>query len=680
MAKIGLATDNIFGNSTDTENLNKADQLFQQAGHEVLNNGVGPNKTQEAARSNPVDIMVQIAGGKCLGTLIDFHQGCGSYYNAQQGGFLYLQCYDPNWKACRAHDDGFSKESDIQKYAGKTLPEIYAEMPNMFFGYGETIEECVSTFLANWSGQNIGAGGGANVVEGHIFSQQGEPAQYWCVENYNEPEKIVFTNYELQEEYPRVRTANFETPVNIDLTEGRVAVLITGECNDFGGIIIKKDYDSKTKLFKYQCQGFMERIMSAPVYVVANGGKTAHRLIQEYLDEIGLPDVELGEEDDYDVFVENAELRQKLMEEEENAESTDVFNGQDDFMVDADGDEPVAVITEGESHSEDYTVINTFKRKPVGLYDKQTGGDWIRTMIFDYGIDVDFYGDVNGIPHFDVMDMDEWTTKGWHLGPDMGFEQDYQYGFDITNIVTQVGVKNISAINGNGELYTAEELLGIKLENYVGRMGTIVDNPSAKGSTGNSTQTGFMGEDGQMYDASQVITTNGEPSCSKCAEKNGGSKPEQKKYTCYWVNKCMGCETEGKLTSDSEGQGKTVCEECGLEYCQYCGHEKKSGSYKLIECTQTTTSVGGGVATGAGSVAGGSSTGGGSGSSSGGSSSSSIQPGKSAKRLASDYKDLKKASQPAPGKSAKRRASDTNDLYNNPISKAVNNFLKKFTL
>lgn len=629
MSNILIATDNIDGGgSSDSDRLATAVSLLEQAGHSVTNCGVGPNKTQEASHSTTADIMIQIAGGKCLGTLVDFYKGIGSYYNTPQAGFMYYKCWDENWKAHRAWDDNFSSEADLAPYKGKTLPEIYSSMPNMFYGYGETIEDCVSTFLANWSGQNVSSSGGVNVVEGHIYSQEGTTPQFWNSGTYTEYEEVRFTNFEMQDEYPRIRTASFESPDNIDLTEGRVAVLIAGDCNDFGGIIIKKTFDSEKRLYKYQCQGFMERIMAAPVYVVANGGHTAHHLISEYLAEVGLPSVNLGEEDDYDVFIDEF-TKEMLKANEDLEDSVEMFNSRNDLKIDVESVTGVygssssedetedteseddsgvqkqttagLIMTEEESHDDSYDIINTFKAKPAGIYDKLTGGDFIRTLIFDYGINVDFYGDVNGIPHFDVMDMEEWKTTGWHISADMGYGTDYESEFDITNVVTQVGVKNIQAINGNGELYTSEELLGVNLEKYVGRMGTIVDNPNEKQAGGTQTdqiQQKYVDAEGNEYTADQVLSTNGEPSCSSCSKANGGSQPEMKKYQKYWVNKCAGCGEEGTLSSKSEGHGKTECSGCEETYCQFCGTGLSKSNLKLIEVTlvsavsgNTTTST-----------------------------------------------------------------------------------------
>ena len=640
---IHVGSDNIFGGE-DSANLETFCSIVQGAGHEVTNVGVGDNAIQGHMNSATADVMVQIAGGMCCGTLGDFEEGCSKgYYGAQQWSICMFTKgwtqYDPKTYVLDgpAWDDAFSSAELRAPYIGKTWQEACGVAQHCIgFVEGKTPEELAQSFL---NALNGGGGGASGVVEGQLWSYEGEGPQHWNVSTYSDYIEIPFINFEMQDEYPRIRTASFESTENIDLTEGRVAVLIAGDsCNDFGGIIIKKDYDSKNKIYKYQCQGFMERIMSSPVYVVANGGHTAHWLIRKYLADIGLPDINLGEEDDYDVFVDEA-TQAKMKADADTPDSVENFKNDKEIAEikkekakessssskssssssssggssnlsnathqqireestggtssDGTSTDGSAEGAEGEEEEEDdYEVINTFKEKPIGLYDKFTGGDFIRTIIFDYGINVDFYGDVNGIPHFDVMDMETWKNTGWIISPEKGFEADYDYTYDITNVVTQVGVKNISAINGNGELYTSKELLGVDLERYVGRMGTIVDNPneSSGASSANTEAVEYEDDEGNRYSADQVITTNGEPSCGNCTSANGGSKPEQKKYTKYWVNKCPGCEKEKTLESKSEGHGKTVCKECNLEFCQFCGHSL-SGSQQLISVHPVTPST-----------------------------------------------------------------------------------------
>lgn len=166
MATIRVAIDNCYGKSSDKKTLETFAEKLRAAGHTVTTHGVGPNRIQQTMlkSSNSCDVMIQIAGGKCLGTLVDFYNGLGSYYHAKAGGFAYFKCWKPEWKAHRAHDDHFSSESSLAPYKGKTLPEIYkimGEKKKMCYGYGTTAEECASTWLNNYGGNPGGTSTGA---------------------------------------------------------------------------------------------------------------------------------------------------------------------------------------------------------------------------------------------------------------------------------------------------------------------------------------------------------------------------------------------------------------------------------------------------------------------------------------------------------------------------------------
>lgn len=156
MVSIAIATDNINGYSADSKRLTQVVDLLKAKGHSVTSFGVGPNKVQRSMlkSSNSCDMMIQIAGGKCLGTLVDFYQGIKrGYYHAKSGGFMYYNCWNANWKAHRAHDDHFSSNASLAPYNGKTLPEIYPMMkPYCFYGYGNSAEEITNTFLNNYNG------------------------------------------------------------------------------------------------------------------------------------------------------------------------------------------------------------------------------------------------------------------------------------------------------------------------------------------------------------------------------------------------------------------------------------------------------------------------------------------------------------------------------------------------
>ena len=162
MATIRVAIDNCYGYSSDTKTLNTFAEKLRQAGHTVTTHGVGPNKIQGVMRksSNKCDIAIQIAGGKCLGTLCDFYVGVDSgYYHATKMGFAYYKCYKADWPAKREPRDHFSTrpgtrvKTEADKMTGKTLPQIFEIYKDkMVYGYGDNAEDCAKTLLQNMNG------------------------------------------------------------------------------------------------------------------------------------------------------------------------------------------------------------------------------------------------------------------------------------------------------------------------------------------------------------------------------------------------------------------------------------------------------------------------------------------------------------------------------------------------
>ncbi|RAP44349.1 MAG: hypothetical protein BZ136_08975 [Methanosphaera sp. rholeuAM74] len=571
--KFRVAIDNIHGSSADSALLKEVCSLIQQAGHEVHNHGVGPNKIQRTmlSSSNQCDVMIQIAGGMCIGTLADFMNGIKrGFYHAKKGAIIYYTKgwtkYDVRtWKATRAHDDNFSPQSSIAPYLGKTLPEIYSANQDILMplAYGTTAQELVNMLLNGASG----SGSTVEIVEGFVESGRGgaenSSPQFWNNANYEPYTEIAFIDFEVTEAFPRSQTMEFETTENIDLTCGRVAVLLKGDCNTFGGIILKKDFDSKNRTYKYQCQGFMERIMANGIYAVYNGSKTVYEIITEVLADIGLPSVGLRKLEDYNTAItkENQELLEK---DKDLVESSDMFEAEKQ--------------TSNWSSTIKDDTLNPFKRKPKGIYDCDTIYEFFCTLLYDYGVNIDFYGDPNGIPIFEICDLETWKQDVYIFSPKRGFENDYDYGYDITNSVSQVVVRSISATSGTGEIYTAEELLGVPIQDYEGRMGVVIANPANTSGTQN-TVSEYQDSEGNKYNSSQVLTTNGQPSCKHCLK----GKPSIQSYTKYWFNECPICDEEGTLESDSSGDGTTKCKECETEFCQYCGYDRKGQKQHLTE-------------------------------------------------------------------------------------------------
>lgn len=179
MSTINVAIDNIRTYSQDLADLNKFCEALRKDGHTVTAVGVGPNKIQGYMRSksHSCDIMIQIAGGLCIGTLGDFITGLKRpYYYAKKGAIIYDMVANnlnaKTWKAVRAKDWYYSM-STVTPYLGKTLPQVYSENKDVLVGFadGETIDELISNFRkcmggnGNSTGEGEGAGGGSSALD-----------------------------------------------------------------------------------------------------------------------------------------------------------------------------------------------------------------------------------------------------------------------------------------------------------------------------------------------------------------------------------------------------------------------------------------------------------------------------------------------------------------------------------
>ena len=174
-----VATDNIRTRSQDAADLQTFCDKMKSAGYEVTNYGVGPNKIQstQLKKSNQCDIMVQIAGGLCTGTLGDFIAGIKrGYYYAKKGAIVYNMVANnlnaKTWKCVKAHDWYYSM-STVTPYLGKTLPQVYSENKDVLVGFadGKTIDEVANNFIkclgggSTTSDTSSGAGGGSSGLD-----------------------------------------------------------------------------------------------------------------------------------------------------------------------------------------------------------------------------------------------------------------------------------------------------------------------------------------------------------------------------------------------------------------------------------------------------------------------------------------------------------------------------------
>lgn len=665
---IYLHSDDIEGGKThEMESLKRIQAVLDQGGMITTLGSVGPGG-EGACYGSGKDFGLFLVGGQGIDTYISVYRdykpgGTFIIMGLQQwGGSGNYAKQGTSWISTGKEWDagGFETKSihdEAQQWNGQPIGNFFkAHQDAIGVVQGKSPEEMAQNILSgNFTGGGSSGGSGVQIVEGFMTSNRGDSPQVFTPENYEQLTEIPWSSVSVSEEDYEVKTAEFTTHEKIDLTSGRVYVLIQGDPGSFGGIIIKREYDAQSRMYTYTCQEYMARVLSNTIYAIYNKSKTVYDWIKEILDDIGVPDAGLGELEDYAHAVDQQYLDEVKSEETANnnadadgststpntnttpTDATNNTNGNTDSNSTPGADSPTTTGTN--TNSNDAVVENPFEKKPKGIYDKQTILDHFRTLIFDYGVHVRLYGDVTGIPIFKAYEKDEWMNKGWYLQKELGYQTDYHTSFDITNVVTQVGVKNIEALKPTGELYTSEDLLGDNLAQYFGRMGTIVDNPTPQGGTSATTsanQEEYQDKDGNKYTADQVFSTNGKPSCNNDAKYNNGTKPEYKTYEKYWVNKCASCGKEKTMKSEAPGsskggeEGKSICEGgtsttsttssstttntsntnstnstssdnstegCGAKYCQFCGANLNGGDSltEVFKVTNTSSTSGTGT-------------------------------------------------------------------------------------
>lgn len=270
---------------------------------------------------------------------------------------------------------------------------------------------------------------------------------------WNKYNSIVWEKYQIKESDFRSKTATFTTPQYLDLTLGVYAILITTPLHeDFGGVIIDIDYDSKTGLYSYQCQDW-SRVYQGKIDFVST--RTVHRLLKSLITQGGIP---------LAGSITKAQLKQYKK------------------------------VLSGLRPAKDYAQRafgSTFEFNPMTEKTKKIirGKSWIeaiRDLVLGTGAYIDVYFNKYGRIQIEPYHKDDFFNTGLLLTANEII--DYSLSFDTTNIITGVTVQSKNKLK-TGKYYSSRDLIGIDLSAIFGNLTTVIDNPNPDTSKSSSSSS-----------------------------------------------------------------------------------------------------------------------------------------------------------------------------------------------
>lgn len=389
------------------------------------------------------------------------------------------------------------------------------------------------------------------------------------------PEGITWTDYEINETDRRTKTAKFTTPSQLDLSANLTYVVITNPYHEnFGGVILSEEYDAQKDLYTYQCQDWRRQYITKMQFQYKGNAKI-YDLVESL---ITAPFVKTG-----------TRLTVPLTNELRN-----IYKKQLSGLL------PLKMYT-----------VQIAGLKPMNYFDRTAENylayDSVLDVIFNLALqnnnNLDIYFDMYGVLHLDPIDWDKWINTGLLLTTEDIAE--YKYGFDTTNILTGVMVKDanygtrVFNNNENDVGKKVSEDLTIIFGKHVG----IADAPQweTQTTTNNTTTTtqnttiGY-GKCGVSNDKKTIMAI-GKPSSWQDSKYSYSGW-----YKSIFKNYCPKCKKEGVLIwgqgwaggtanygylpckGNSEGgsyEGHIFCTACDADYSCLSGGDHLPNSVEL---------------------------------------------------------------------------------------------------
>lgn len=321
--------------------------------------------------------------------------------------------------------DGLAK-LNIKLPAGEY--DLRAEFQGDEFHHGSSVTNHISSkrYAQELSSLRNGVlypGDNTGFVESHVMVKQWSPevAKARSVLLWDDPDMslhrdIRFTSYEITETDPRVKTAKFTSPEYFDLTGGPCWCYISSPYHEnFGGRILKVDFDKDKGLYTYQCQDGRRNYLNKIRFITNNQSEAnVYSYLQSLLMSPIFPSYPNNiTSEDMDKY-----LNHKILS----------------------GLRPIgAYELEQKSAVATIKAQNMYKDKPGELLSYDSIMDNIMNLAHFQGTPVDVYFTPEGICQIEPVNFDVWVKTGFKITHTDLVQ--YKYGFDTTNILTGVNVQ-----------------------------------------------------------------------------------------------------------------------------------------------------------------------------------------------------------------------------------------------
>jgi len=314
-------------------------------------------------------------------------------------------------------------------------------------------------------------GDNTGFMESHVQVKQWSPEAveqlggvvFWDDTGQTFHKDIPFTSYEIIETDPRVKTAKFTTNKYFDLTAGQLWVHISSPYHEnFGGKIIKVEFNKDNGLYTYQCQDGRRNYMNKERLI--NKNTRVYELLQFFL--LSIYDTTSPTPLDTITNSAGTDRGSKILSGLRPIESYELQNG---------------VLEQ-----------NWFDQQATEELSYDSAMDKIMNYAHVGGCPTDVYFTPEGICQIEPLDINTWIKTGFKLThSDL---TSYKYSFDTTNILTGVNFQTTDdtpIVNPDTNQTINEELskLGFYFGANIGMISPVTESVTTTTTT-TSTSTG----------------------------------------------------------------------------------------------------------------------------------------------------------------------------------------------